>query len=138
MWKFGDSSMINGRVFGYARAKSKKRNLNKQIKLLRQYVSEEKIITEIASGKDLNRPAYQAMKSPLGLREGDILIIPSLDRISKNQNIILSEIKWFVKNKVRLKVLDLPSTLIEVVEGDEWIVELINSVLVEVFGSMSK
>lgn len=130
--------MINGRVFGYARVKSKKRNLNKQIKVLRQYVSEENIITEIASGKDLNRPAYQAMKSPLGLREGDILIISSLDRISKNQNIILSEIKWFVKNKVRLKVLDLPSTLIEVVEGDEWIVELINSVLVEVFGAISK
>ena len=130
--------MINGRVYGYARVKSKKRHLNEQVKLLRQYVPEENIITEIASSKDLNRPAYQAMKSSLGLREGDILIIPSLDIISKNQNIILREIKWFVKNKVRLKVLDLPTTLIEVVEGDEWIVDLINSVLVEVFGTMSK
>ena len=51
---------------------------------------EENFIAEIANGKDLNRVAYQAIKSPLGLREGDILIIPSLDIISKKQNMVES------------------------------------------------
>ena len=62
-----------GRRYGYARVSSKEQNLDRQILALSEYVSTENILTDKASGKDLNRPAYQALKSPLGLRRGDEL-----------------------------------------------------------------
>ena len=60
------------RIFGYARVSSKEQNLDRQIVRLKQHVSAENILTDKASGKDLERPAYQALKGTLGLRVGDI------------------------------------------------------------------
>ena len=67
------------RVFGYARVSSKEQNLDRQIGRLKQFVLPENILMDKASGKDLDRPAYQALKWTLGLRAGDTLIITSLD-----------------------------------------------------------
>lgn len=126
------------RVFGYARVSSKEQNLDRQIEQLMQYVSEEDLLTDKASGKDLGRPAYQALKGALGLREGDTLIITSLDRLSRNKNHIKQELQWFQKHQIRLKILDLPTSLIEVPEGQEWIVDMINNILIEVLSSMAE
>ena len=130
--------MIKGRVYGYARVSSKNQHLDRQIEALKKYVPEENILTDKASGKDLDRPAYQALKSALGLRKGDILIITSLDRLSRNENNIRQELQWFSDNKIRLKILDLPTTLVEVTDGHEWIVDMINNILIEVLSSMAE
>ena len=130
--------MIKGRVYGYARVSSKNQHLDRQIEALKKYVPEENILTDKASGKDLDRPAYQALKSALGLRKGDILIITSLDRLSRNKNNIRQELQWFSDNKIRLKILDLPTTLVEVTDGHEWIVDMINNILIEVLSSMAE
>jgi len=65
------SGRIEHRIFGYARVSSKEQNLDRQIEQLMQYVSEEYLLTDKASGKDLSRPAYQALKGTLGLRAGE-------------------------------------------------------------------
>lgn len=57
------------RVFGYARVSSREQNLDRQISALKKYVNEQNILTDKSSGKDLDRPAYQALKGALGLRE---------------------------------------------------------------------
>ena len=54
-----------GRVFGYARVSSTEQNLDRQLQTLSEYVSIENIITDKQSGKDLNRPGYQALKGHL-------------------------------------------------------------------------
>lgn len=41
------------RVFGYARVSSKEQNLDRQIDRLKQFVLPENILTDKASGKDL-------------------------------------------------------------------------------------
>ena len=73
-----------GKVLGYARVSTKEQNLDRQILALKDYVPKEHIIVDKQSGKDLERPGYQALKGPLGLRKGDTLIIKSLDRLSRN------------------------------------------------------
>lgn len=108
------------RVFGYARVSSREQNLDRQISALKKYVNEQNILTDKSSGKDLDRPAYQALKGALGLREGDTLIITSLDRLSRNKEDIKNELQWFQRKKVRLKILDLPTSLIEVPDGQQW------------------
>ena len=126
------------RTFGYARVSSKEQNLDRQIELLRKHVPPENILTDKASGKDLERPSYQALKGALGLRQGDTLVITSLDRLSRSKADIHSELQWFQKHQIRLKVLDLPTSMVEVPEGQEWLIEMINNILIEVLASMAE
>lgn len=127
-----------GKVLGYARVSSKEQHLDRQIMALEKYVCSENILVDKASGKDLERPSYQALKGALGLRKGDILYITSLDRLSRNKQDIKAELEWFKENQVTLRVLDLPTSLIEVPEGQEWVVDMITNILVEVLASMAE
>lgn len=127
-----------GRMFGYARVSSREQNLDRQIQALKKYVDEEHILTDKESGKNLNRPSYQALKGALGLRSGDILVITSLDRLSRNKADIKQELQWFKEQNVRLKILDLPTSMVEVNEGQEWILEMIQNILIEVLTSIAE
>ena len=129
---------MNSRIMGYARVSSKSQNLDRQIVQLEKYVQRENIIIDKASGENLNREGYQALKGPLGLREGDTLVIVSLDRLSRNKNDIKNELEWFREHKVILMVLDIPTTLISVPEGQEWIREMINNIIIEVISSIAE
>ena len=129
---------MQSRVMGYARVSSREQNLNRQILELKKYVPEENIVVDKQSGKDLNRPGYQALKGALGLRSGDILYIKSLDRLSRNKADIKGELEWFQKNNIRLMILDLPTSMIQVPDGQEWIVEMINNILIEVLSSIAQ
>ncbi len=128
----------NKRTFGYARVSSKEQNLDRQINSLKEYVPEENILVDKASGKDLDRASYQALKGALGLRDGDTLIITSLDRLSRNKEDIKKELEWFRKKGVRLQILDLPTSMIEIPEGQQWILEMIQNILIEVLASIAQ
>lgn len=129
---------MKGRILGYARVSSQEQNLDRQIEQLKLYVPMENILTDKVSGKSLERPAYQALKGVLGLRTGDTLVITSLDRLSRNKEDIRQELQWFREQGIRLMILDLPTSLIEVPEGQEWILDMINNILIEVLSSMAE
>ena len=99
---------MNTKQFGYARVSTKDQNLDRQVKeLLEQGISERDVYTDMQSGKDFNRPKYQALKNVL--REGDTLIIKSIDRLGRNYNEILNEWREITKDiKADIKVLDMP------------------------------
>lgn len=125
--------------YGYARVSSTEQNLDRQILALKEYVSDEKnIVVDKASGKDTDREGYQALKGIFGLREGDTLYVTSLDRLSRNKEDIKRELQWFKEKKIRLKILDLPTSLIEVPDGQQWILEMIQNVLIEVLSSIAE
>lgn len=124
---------------GYARVSSKEQNLARQIKALKQYVDEDMIVTDKASGKDFNRPGYQSLKIGIGkLTKGDTLYIKSLDRLSRNKEEAKKELQYFSGIGVRVKVLDLPTTMIDINEGQEWIVDMVNNILIEVLTSIAE
>jgi DNA invertase Pin-like site-specific DNA recombinase len=127
-----------GRSFGYARVSSTGQNLDRQLAEHRKYVPEENIVTDKMSGKDLEQPGYQALKGSLGLRSGDTLYVKSLDRLSRSKADIKAELEWFQKQGIRLMVLDLPTTMIEVPEGQEWIIDMVTNILVEVLASIAE
>ena len=129
---------MENRTFYYARVSSKEQNLDRQIAAFKALgASERDIVTDKESGKDLNRAGYMALKSAM-LRRGDTLVIKSLDRLSRNKADIKNELIYFQKEGIRLKVLDLPTTLAEYPEGQKWIADMVTNILIEVLATIAE
>lgn len=95
---------------GYVRVSSKDQNEARQVEKMRELgIEDRRIFVEKASGKDFNRPVYQAMKDSGALREGDVLYIDSIDRLGRNYEGILNEWKILTREmKVDVVALDMP------------------------------
>ena len=130
--------IMNSRTYYYARVSSKEQNLDRQIAAFISLGADERdIITDKESGKNLDRAGYQALKNAM-LRRGDTLVIKSLDRLSRNKSDIKNELQYFKDNGIRLKVIDLPTTMMELPEGQEWVFEMVNNILIEVLGTIAE
>lgn len=129
---------MENRTYYYARVSSKEQNLDRQIAAFMALgASERDIVADKESGKDLDRKGYQALKNAM-LRRGDNLVIKSLDRLSRNKTDIKNELQYFKDNGIRLKVLDLPTTLMEYPDGQEWVFDMVNNILIEVLGAIAE
>ncbi len=130
--------MADNKVFYYARVSTREQNLDRQISAFKAMgASDREIIVDKASGKDLNRDGYNALKTAM-LRRGDTLIVKSLDRLSRNKADIKNELMYFVENGIRLKVLDIPTTMIDYPEGQAWVLDMVNNILIEVLSSIAQ
>jgi DNA invertase Pin-like site-specific DNA recombinase len=67
-----------GKTIGYIRVSTVAQNPERQL----EGVNLDKVFTDFASGKDTNRPQLQAMLEYV--REGDVLLVHSLDRLARN------------------------------------------------------
>ena len=126
------------KIFGYARVSTKEQHLDRQIKALLDYgIDERDIVTDKASGADLDRSGYQVLKNSM-LRDGDTLVIKSLDRLSRNKEHITQELRYFKEHHIQVRVIDLPTTMIQLPTGQEWVFEMINNILIEVLSSIAE
>ena len=129
---------MENRTYYYARVSSREQNLDRQIDAFTALGAQERdIICDKESGKDLNREGYQALKTTI-LRKGDTLVIKSLDRLSRSKTDIRNELQFFKDNGIRLKIIDLPTTMLELPKGQEWVFEMVNNILIEVLGTIAE
>jgi DNA invertase Pin-like site-specific DNA recombinase len=129
---------MESRTYYYARVSSKDQNLDRQISAFKALgATERDIITDKESGKDLDRAGYQALKNTI-LRSGDTLVVKSLDRLSRNKTDIHNELRYFKENGIRVKVIDLPTTMMDLPEGQEWVFGMVNNILIEVLGTIAE
>ncbi len=129
---------MESRTYYYARVSSKEQKLDRQIAAFKALGAQEReIITDKESGKDFERAGYQALKHAM-LRRGDTLVIKSLDRLSRNKCDIKNELQYFRDNGIRLKVIDLPTTMMDLPKGQEWVFEMVNNILIEVLGTIAE
>lgn len=100
---------MENREFGYARVSSKEQNLDRQLEALKEFgISERDIYYDKQSGKDFDRPQYVLLADKI-LREGDVFVVKSIDRMGRNYDEILSEWKKITKEiKADIVVLDMP------------------------------
>lgn len=93
--------------YAYIRVSSKDQNIERQIVALKPYhLKQENVFCDYQSGKDFERPAY--LKMLKSLKEGDLLIIKSIDRLGRNYNDILVQWQYITKNiKADIMVLDM-------------------------------
>ena len=126
------------KTYYYARVSSKGQNLDRQIDTFLSMGAEERdIIADKESGKDTERIGYKALKNTI-LREGDTLIVKSLDRLSRTKADIYNELQFFKDKGIRVKVIDLPTTMIDFPAGQEWVLEMVNNILIEVLGTIAE
>lgn len=93
-------------IFGYVRVSTKEQNEDRQL-LAMQNFDVDKIYTDKQSGKDFERPQYQKLLRKL--KNGDTLIIKSIDRLGRNYEEILEQWRIITKEKnAAIVVLDMP------------------------------
>ena len=129
---------MDNRTYGYARVSTREQNTDRQIEaLIRFGVPEQQIIVDKASGKDTEREGYQYLKRQI-LRHGDTLIIKELDRLSRSKQDIKRELESFKEMGVRVKILDIPTTLTDFPPEQQWVQEMVTAILIEVLGSIAE
>lgn len=125
------------RKYLYIRVSGKHQNEARQLTLKEKYgLRTSDIFIDKATGKNFNRPEYQKLKEEL--QKGDTLILMSLDRLGRNKEQALEELRELKQKGVRLIVDDLPTTQIELDEKNQLIIEMINNILIEVYTTLAE
>lgn len=96
------------KTYGYIRVSSKDQKEDRQeIAMLEFGIPAENIVVEKMSGKDFERPGYKRLIRKM--KEKDILVIKSIDRLGRNYEEILEQWRYLTKKKkVAIVVLDMP------------------------------
>ena len=99
---------MNNRILGYIRVSTREQNIERQLIALQEAgVKRKNIYVDKQSGKDFERPAYMKMMSII--RENDLLIIKSIDRLGRNYQEIMEQWRVIIKEKnADIRILDMP------------------------------
>ena len=94
--------------YGYARVSTKEQNELRQLIALRKFgLTDRAIFVDKQSGKDFDRRSYQRLLRKL--KDGDTLVIKSIDRLGRNYEEILEQWRIITKEKsAAIVVLDMP------------------------------
>jgi len=96
-------------IVGYVRVSTDEQNPERQ---LNGYPC-DKVFVEYASGKNMERPQLQSMMDYM--REGDLLVVHSMDRLARKLDDLLYIVRYLNRNKVAVKFLKENLTL----DGDQ-------------------
>ena len=126
----------NSKTFGYCRVSSTDHNESRQVEaMLDLGINERDIFLDKMSGKNFERPQYQALK--LQLREGDILVIKSIDRLGRNYKQICDEWKEITRDiKANIRVIDMP--ILDTTRTDGLIGEVISDIVLQLLGYVAE
>lgn len=89
-------------IFGYARVSTKEQSLDRQVDTLKTVGCDE-IYTEKISGRKKEKPQLELALSRL--RQGDMLIVDSLDRLGRTSKELISLLHHFKESGIQFKSL---------------------------------
>ena len=94
--------------YGYARVSTKEQNEERQLIALTAFgVAADAIFVDKQSGKDFERMQYRKLIRKL--KDGDTLVVKSIDRLGRNYEEILEQWRVITKEKrAAIVVLDMP------------------------------
>lgn len=124
------------KVFGYCRVSSSDQNEDRQVHaMIEAGVDERDIFIEKCSGKNFDRPIYQTLKTQL--RENDILVIKSIDRLGRNYKQICDEWREItVERNAHIKVLDMP--VLDTTRTEGLIGQVISDIVLQLLGYVAE
>lgn len=132
-------------IYGYHRTSTKEQHLDRGVAEITDFCEKnglkvEKIFTDQQTGKNFNRPRYTVLKDDV-LRPGDTLIIAELDRLGRDKESTLKELRHFKEHNIRVMILDIPTTLQDLSAMDDtmakMILDTINNMLIELYATIA-
>lgn len=88
---------MSGQRIGYVRVSSLDQNPDRQL----ENIQLDKIFTDKASGKDIKRPALEALL--LFARDGDTVVVHSMDRLARNLDDLRRLVQQLTSRGVRIE-----------------------------------
>ena len=130
----------------YHRTSTKEQHLDRGITEIKKFCADNgvtlfknKVYTDQQTGKNFDRPAYSVVKELLDA--GDVLIISELDRLGRNKEATLNELRYFKDHQIRVMILEIPTTLQDMSKLDNnmasMIMETINNMLIELYATIA-
>jgi DNA invertase Pin-like site-specific DNA recombinase len=103
------------KTYGYARVSAKDQCEDRQLRTLKDYgIPDCDIFADKRSGKNFDRPAWLRLMERVV--SGDLLVIPSIDRLGRNYEEIIS---WWrrITKEIRADILILDMPLLDTRQG---------------------
>lgn len=127
---------INSKTFGYCRVSTTDQKEDRQLEAMLEFgINERDIFVDKCSGKNFDRPQYQALK--VQLREGDVLVIKSIDRLGRNYKQICEEWREITREiKANIKVLDMP--VLDTTRTEGLIGEVISDIVLQLLSYVAE
>jgi len=133
-------------TYGYHRTSTTDQHLDRGVTAIEEYCKQNdlalsEMFTDQQTGKNFDRPDYKTMKRIA--RKGDIVIVSELDRLGRNKEDTLKELRHFKDIGIRIMILEIPTTLIDYSKGDsdfimaDMLMETINNMLIEMYATFA-
>lgn len=91
--------MSSGKIVGYIRVSTLDQNLERQL----EGIKLDKTFKDKASGKDIHRPGFAALLQYV--REGDTIIVHSMDRMARNLDDLRQIVQRFTKEGIKIQFI---------------------------------
>lgn len=139
------------KYYAYHRTSTTDQHLDRGLNSINEFCNEKSIkldniiYTDQCTGKNFNRPGYnnlvETIKFQIENNEQVTLIVSELDRLGRNKELTLKEIRKFKELGVRLMVLEIPTTCqdLSLLENSmaKMMMDTINNMLIEMYASFA-
>lgn len=134
--------------YAYCRVSTKDQNVDRQIIAIKKYapdIPDDNLFIDKQTGKNFEREHYQEMKvilehiSKVKSESDNIeLIIEELDRLGRNADLIKKELMWFKEHNIIVRILEIPTTLVELDKNNHLLMEMVANILIEVYTTIAQ
>jgi DNA invertase Pin-like site-specific DNA recombinase len=135
-------------LYGYHRTSTVEQHLDRGLNEIREYCEKNNLIldemfTDQQTGKNFDRPDYKVLKRMA--KSGDTIIITEVDRLGRNKESTLEELRYFKDKNIRVMILELPTTLVDYSklkfsndnDLSKMMLETVNNMLIEMYASLA-
>ncbi|MFA9381171.1 MAG: recombinase family protein, partial [Acetanaerobacterium sp.] len=124
------------KMYGYIRVSSKDQNEDRQRLAMREKnVPDQNLFIDKQSGKDFDRPAYQALMKTL--KKGDLLFVKSIDRLGRNYREIMEQ--WRILTRevgADIIIIDMP--LLDTTNSKDLLGTFISDIVLQLLSFVSE
>lgn len=135
-------------TYAYERVSSKDQNLERQETAIRNYrsnISDANIFRDKVTGKTFDREHYNEMKIILEHLSkvnatNDLIevVFEEMDRLGRDKESIKKELQWYKDRGIYIRILELPSTLVDIDSNNKWVMDMVTNILIEVYATMAQ
>lgn len=134
--------------YAYCRISTTDQNIDRQIIAIKNFapdIPDNNIFIDEKTGKDFDREQYREMKVILehisnakSENETIELIVEELDRLGRNADRIKKELMWFKEHGIIVRILEIPTTLADVGDSNQWVLDMTTQIIIEVYTAIAQ